>query len=543
MISLRSLSVFVTIASSVCAEVAKPPEPCDAKVTYWFSFGDSYTTTGFSWNGTLPSVGNPLGNPTFPGVTGGGGENYVGFNTVMYNKSLILSYDYGVGGAVIDPTLVTPLTLALPDEITQFLEGAAKKPKTSPWTSEDALFSVWIGINDLGNTFYLNGSRSAYVIWFRNSSTYLLVYLHVPHFLTHTLSNAGGRNFLFINVPPTYRAPLIIGFFPTQLDVLKTVIEGFNSKLAAKVQAFKEENHGVETWLWDAYTTFNIILDDPHKYGFINNFSYSEPGDFWANTYHPSMIIPRAAGDIVIRQFQPKDAEQVHALLVEGLVHGWDSPHKEAQRRNLLGRVSCLAYLGAALGTAGCLYSKNFAIRVGGGALALGAAAVFVYMRQCITGIFVKFCAVARATDMADICRSYEVPISANDLECPPDQGPAGFWVAAIESPEQKTSEVVGYLGLDYRVNPDPSFGELRRMIVSIRHRRRKIGSLLIVAAVNHARHHSPPLETLDLETTEFQPGARKLYENHGFSVVGSRIMRMGIFSTTVLRLRRKLSD
>ncbi|KAJ7240646.1 hypothetical protein B0H12DRAFT_52251 [Mycena haematopus] len=278
MISLRSLSIIASlVVSSVIAGIVKSPEP-PCKVTYWFSFGDSYTTTGFTWNSTLPSIGNPLGNPAFPGVTGGGGENYVGFDTVTYNKSLILSYDYGVGGAVIDPTLVAPLTLALPDEITQFLEGAAKKPKTSPWTSEDALFSVWIGINDLGNTFYLNGSRSAF--------SDLLLERYFAQ--VQKLVDAGGRKFLFINVPPTYRAPLIIGYFPTQLDVLKAVIEGFNSKLAAKVKAFKTQNHGVSTWSWDAYTAFNIILDSPKKYGFVDNSSYGEPGDFWANTYHPS---------------------------------------------------------------------------------------------------------------------------------------------------------------------------------------------------------------------------------------------------------------
>ncbi|KAF7328525.1 hypothetical protein MVEN_02539900 [Mycena venus] len=165
-------------------------------------------------------------------------------------------------------------------------------------------------------------------------------------------------------------------------------------------------------------------------------------------------------------------------------------------------------------------------------------------MRRTITRMFVHFCATARETDMADIPHSYEVPLSVDGIHLPLEQGPAGFWVAAIESPDRKTSEVVGYLGLDYHANPDPSSGELRRMIVSVNHRRRKIASLLITASIDHARRHAPPLETLDLETTEFQPGARKLYENHGFSVVGTRIMRMGpLFSMTVLRLRRKVID
>ncbi|KAJ7888821.1 fungal cellulose binding domain-containing protein [Mycena leptocephala] len=279
MIPLRSFPILVFILSSVGALTTKRP-PC-GPITYWFAFGDSYTTTGFDPNSTLPSVGNPLGNPSFPGSTGGGGENFVGFDTVTYNKSLILTYDYAVGGATIDPTLVAPITLSLPDEVNQFLAGAANKPATSRWTSENSLFSVWIGINDIGNTFYLGGDRDAF------SDTLLDRYFaQVQKLLIQY--DAGGREFLFINVPPTYRAPLIIGFFPDQLDVAKTVIESFNTKLAAKVKSFKAMNHGVRTWIWDSYSLFNIILNDPTKFGFVDGVSYGEPGDFWGNSYHPS---------------------------------------------------------------------------------------------------------------------------------------------------------------------------------------------------------------------------------------------------------------
>ncbi|KAJ6550148.1 acyl-CoA N-acyltransferase [Mycena capillaripes] len=220
-----------------------------------------------------------------------------------------------------------------------------------------------------------------------------------------------------------------------------------------------------------------------------------------------------------------------------------ESPHNTAQRRNLYGRISCVSYAGFALGL-GCLSRTNFTVRIGGAILCLATTALFVYMRRTITKMFVHFCATARKTDMENITHSYEIPISVDGVQTPSEQGPAGFWVAVIESPENKTSEVVGYLGLDYRANSDPSSGELRRMIVSMHHRRRRIGSLLITAAMDHARRHSPPLQTLDLETTEFQPGALKLYEGHGYSLVGTRMMRMGpLFSMTVFRLRRRVMD
>ncbi|KAJ7155218.1 acyl-CoA N-acyltransferase [Mycena filopes] len=254
----------------------------------------------------------------------------------------------------------------------------------------------------------------------------------------------------------------------------------------------------------------------------------------------PAVAVPRLGGDIIIRQFQSRDAAQVHALLVEGLVWGPESPRNAALRRNFTRPLSCLTYLGVLLGLGCCALQKKTALRVGGALLALGSATFFAHVRRMTTRMFVTVCATARETDMQDIARTYEIPREAGGV-----QGPGGFWVAAIDSPDGETSEVVGYLGLgflDYHVNADPTSGELRRMIVSMNHRRRRIGSLLITAAMDHARRHAPPLTTIDLETSEFQPGAQKLYRNMGFRLVGDRRLRMGrFFSVQIVRLRTEL--
>jgi hypothetical protein len=76
-----------------------------------------------------------------------------------------LTYNYAYGGATIDAGLVqpyTPTVLSLTDQVDQFLDGAGNKPSTSPWTSANALFSIWIGINDIGNSHYLGGDRGAF---------------------------------------------------------------------------------------------------------------------------------------------------------------------------------------------------------------------------------------------------------------------------------------------------------------------------------------------------------------------------------------------
>lgn len=83
---------------------------------------------------------------------------------------MLFTYNYAYGGATIDATLVppyTPTVLSVTDQVNQFLTSVANKPASTPWTSTNALFSIWIGINDLGNSYYLSGDRAAYGLSFR----------------------------------------------------------------------------------------------------------------------------------------------------------------------------------------------------------------------------------------------------------------------------------------------------------------------------------------------------------------------------------------
>ncbi|KAF8883275.1 hypothetical protein BD779DRAFT_1748045 [Infundibulicybe gibba] len=251
------------------------------KGNYWFSFGDSYTQTGFTPSGTLPAPGNPLGNPPYPGYTAVGGENWVDFVTTANNKSLLLTYNYAYGGATIDANLVTPYeptVLSLTDQVNQFLNSVASKPASTPWTSANSLFSIWIGINDIGNSYYLSGDRSAF------SDTLL----NAEFALVQKLYNVGARNFLFVNVPPIDRSPLMLAQAASAQASEKTVITTFNSKLATKISAFKSANSGVQTWTWDSNAAFATILNSPKTYGFTDATSYGATGNFWGNNYHPA---------------------------------------------------------------------------------------------------------------------------------------------------------------------------------------------------------------------------------------------------------------
>lgn len=82
----------------------------------------------------------------------------------MYNKSLVLTYNLAFGGATIDSKLVTPYVptvKSLTDQVNQFLATYSEKPASAPWRSENTLFSVWIGINDIGNSWTHGGDKGA----------------------------------------------------------------------------------------------------------------------------------------------------------------------------------------------------------------------------------------------------------------------------------------------------------------------------------------------------------------------------------------------
>jgi len=248
---------------------------------YWFSFGDSYTQTQFNVNGTLPSIGNPLGNPPYPGYTAVGGVNWIDQATTVANHSLILTYNYAYGGATINASLVTPYeptVLSLGDQVNQFLAQRNVGSGSKIWTSANSLFSFWIGINDIGNSYYESGNRSAF------DDTLLNNYFS----LVEILYGEGARNFLFINVPPVDRSPLMLAQSTSAQALEKSVIADFNTKLAQRAANLTATHANTATWVFDANAAFTKILNNPTAYGFADATSYGNANSFWGNNLHPA---------------------------------------------------------------------------------------------------------------------------------------------------------------------------------------------------------------------------------------------------------------
>ncbi|OJJ46922.1 hypothetical protein ASPZODRAFT_2127732 [Penicilliopsis zonata CBS 506.65] len=248
------------------------------QTTYLFTFGDSYTQTDFDPSGTKPSLSNPMGNPKLGTCTSSGGINWVGY--LVTSNPGILSFNLAAGGATIDKAMIHSDARDLVSQINLFGEHYCPRDggKAVPWTSENAVFGIWIGINEYEPTVYSNDLyfNDSVGLSFEGKTPPIQSLMNRYAAQMERLYDEGARRFLFLNVPPTSRSPLI-GLQGSQVENRHAEwVKAFNDALGQMVRAV----------LYDTWSFMTAILDDPEKYGFENSEDGAE--QIWWNDYHPS---------------------------------------------------------------------------------------------------------------------------------------------------------------------------------------------------------------------------------------------------------------
>ena len=266
----------------------------------WIS-GDSYSQTGFNIASTKPSSLNPLGNPAYPGYTTSGGPNWIGYLVKNHNTSLLLSYNFADGGATVNASLVKPFrptVKSLIDQVKIFSDSIANKPSYASWTAETGLFAVWLGVNDVGNSYS------------RTNETGLYLQIMDSYFSQlDILYRAGARSFALLSVPRRFsvltilatkltlllaidKSPLMLGQSKEAQSTEAGVIKRFNALLADRLEAFVEGHEGSKGWIVDTQGPFNKAIDNPGKYGSKDATCYNSDGKtcLWYNDYHPATV-------------------------------------------------------------------------------------------------------------------------------------------------------------------------------------------------------------------------------------------------------------
>ena len=135
--------------------------------------------------------------------------------------------------------------------------GTSNLTSLPAWKSTNTLFTFFIGINDVGNSYASMNSSLNSIIFSVYSGLLEQVYA------------AGARNFLFLNVPPVDRSPLTKYSGPNatqNVAIEHADIADWNSRLV-KLVGDLEARHGDTTALiFDTNGLFDAVLDDPAVY-------------------------------------------------------------------------------------------------------------------------------------------------------------------------------------------------------------------------------------------------------------------------------------
>lgn len=99
----------------------------------------------------------------------------------------------------------------------------------------------------------------------------------IDYFQLEILYDDGARSFLFLTVPPTDRAPLILEQGPTVAALLKTALADYNQQLAATARRFQSKHPDINrATVFDTQPIFNTLLDNAETFGFVNSTGFCE---------------------------------------------------------------------------------------------------------------------------------------------------------------------------------------------------------------------------------------------------------------------------
>lgn len=166
-----------------------------------------------------------------------------------------MTYNLAYGGATVDSALVEPwqpTVLSLADQVNELFVpnyGGAEF-----WEAESTVFGVWIGVNDVGNSFW-SGKEENEVLYGQIFEVY--------KGLVEKLYENGARNFVLLNVPPIQRSPLTLGQGEEAVALETAALEMFNGMVEGLAGDVKAGHEGVNVWVYDAYAAFDEVLDDP----------------------------------------------------------------------------------------------------------------------------------------------------------------------------------------------------------------------------------------------------------------------------------------
>lgn len=350
--------LILTLCSAVALCVVGARDVLAGPYDTIYSFGDSLTDEGntlaLGRSGRIPGL---LAQPLPPYYNGrsSNGQVWIEYLAQLLGvgapaASLLGGTNFAYAGG---ETGTTPLHAGSPLDLLGPQGQFAQFRQAVPQPSSKALYTVWIGANDLYENFYaLDTGRS---VDFGASAD--AAARNAAEFVREIVSN-GARNILLVTVPDIGLSPIITQTFAAYTDASSALARAYNSELVGLVSEIVGQN-SVNFDVFDAYSLLDRATLDPGQFGLQNVTDPCWTGDFvgqngtvcadpssylfWDH-YHPTTAAHRQIAAQVLATLVDVPEPQSGAILAAaGLITIWVS----CRRTRLLGLVASVAAEGA----------------------------------------------------------------------------------------------------------------------------------------------------------------------------------------------------
>ncbi|GAA6006502.1 SGNH/GDSL hydrolase family protein [Rhodotorula paludigena] len=317
---MLSLARAVVAGAAVLAAVS----PSAAKgvsldgVETIFSFGDSYSTVGYSPKDGVHDL------PLLGGTTAGGFNwvQYLAFSSALTNHSY---YDLAQSGATVNSSVLkheaaSPLSFEEQVDLWEdFFVGDEAEVK---WQPETALFTAFFGINDMGYTGLQHQNATEKIPQVVSSYENLISKLYED----------GARKFLLLTMPSTFRAPYIRSFGPDMVKTFESNTASFLAQLKTAISDLAARYPDASLARFDVQPFLDPILDDPKAFNltigdsscpaYWNTHDPERNSDtceaalkdyVWLDDYHPTWSVHKLLAES-IQEFLADESAQASAL-------------------------------------------------------------------------------------------------------------------------------------------------------------------------------------------------------------------------------------
>ncbi|KAK6500462.1 hypothetical protein TWF481_010805 [Arthrobotrys musiformis] len=258
----------IPLGATFTRSMPSMPTPSGPPVRYWFSFGDSYTSTNFSVNGVQPSVEKPFGNPLDIWHKEKYNATWIQYITSRFNESITLNYNLArIGASLTYTNENTTSRRSFKGQVNLFTSKYASLPAEKKiWQQNvDTMYSSWFGVNDVKGIFGSGGNSTDPRIDELITSQFSL--------LDQLYFDVDAKVFLVINLPPLETAPL----FAADKTRMEGIVRSWNNNLARQVRQFRDSHPVSSILLIDSYNIIKKLEETP---------SYGVRNGVWADKLH-----------------------------------------------------------------------------------------------------------------------------------------------------------------------------------------------------------------------------------------------------------------